>query len=89
MKKKLSILLTFALLLFTITPINNVEAKKKEKYETYTHDKLIFSDKDLMGKKIKVKVFVSESMIFDGDAIYNNEETKFIKKTKSDVHFTM
>lgn len=82
MKKKLSILLAFALLLFAITPSSNVEAKKKGKYETYTHDKLFFSNKDLMGKKIKVKVFVSESMIFDGDTIYNNEETKFIKKNK-------
>ena len=82
MKKKLSILLAFALLLFAITPISNVEAKKKGKDETYTHDKLFFSNKELTGKKIKVKVFVSESMIFDGDTIYNNEETKFIKNNK-------
>ena len=80
MKKKLSILLITSLLLFVIAPNNNIEAKGK--YKTYTHDKLFFSKKDLMGKKIKVKVFVSESMIFDGDTIYNNEETKFIKKNK-------
>lgn len=80
MKKKLSILLIASLLLFVIAPNNNIEAKGK--YKTYTHDKLFFSKKDLTGKKIKVKVFVSERMIFDGDTIFDNETTKFIKKNK-------
>ncbi len=82
MKKKLLVLLALVLSMTILVPSTDIEAKKKNKYKTYTHDKLFFSKKDLMGKKIKVKVFVSEGMIFDGNTIFNNEASDFIKKNK-------